>query len=139
MSLKGLYSILYLYNLYLQDDKPKPQPAKSAPLRFSSTTTTTTPAPPIKNVVSEDYYYYDDSGSAPGSNNAPLTPTFQHDYHDYEYYDNIDNDEGDFKKRALQFKKFLRGVTSPMGTEGKLKYIYPHSQLVDYRSEKKKY
>ena len=94
---------------------------KSAPLRFSSTTTTTTPAPPIKNVVSEDYYYYDDPGSAAGSNNAPLTPTFQHDYHDYEYYDNIDNDEGDFKKRALQFKKFLRGVTSPMGTEGNVK------------------
>ena len=114
---------MYIPNFYLQEDKP----AKAAPLRFSSTTTTTTtPTPPVKSVVSEDYYYYDDPGSAPGSapgsNNAPLTPTFQNDYHDYEYYD-IDNDEGDFKKRALQFKKFLRGVTSPMGTEGKLKYI----------------
>ena len=50
-------------NFPLQEDKP----AKSAPLRFSSTTTTTTPAPPVKSVVSEDYYYYDDPGSAPNS------------------------------------------------------------------------
>ena len=130
-------------NFFFQDDKPQPA-AKSAPLRFSSTTTT--PPPPIKSVVSEDYYYYDDPGSspgsAPGSNNAPLTPAFQSDYNDYEYYDNndninynIDNDEGDFRKRALQFKKFLRGVTSPMGTEGKLKYLYVYSpHRVDYRS-----
>ena len=78
--------------------------------------TTTTPAPPTKTVVAEDYYYYDDSPPAP-KQNAPLTGqlTFEQDY-DYEYYD---NNESNLKKRAINFKKFLGGMTAPMGTEGK--------------------
>ena len=95
------------YMDFLEDDK-----FPSAPI----IQTTTTPAPPTKTIVAEDYYYYDDSPPAP-KQNAPLTGplTFEHDY-DYEYYD---NNESNLKKRALNFKKFLGGMTAPMGTEGK--------------------
>ena len=97
------------YMNFLEDDRS----IKSSPIIRVPPSTST--RPPIKHVAVEDYYYYDsEDGSNINPQQSALTAPDQE--YDYEYYD---NDGPAKRKRALDFKKYLHGMTTPMGFEGK--------------------